>query len=399
MQTAGISGEPVFLRREGTSRGGRELDTDAASGGSYRGASPAPLAREIAVRRHAKLGSCLLAAAVLAMSGSALAQATPSAADLQSARAAFREGMQLRAAGKTAEALRPLRTAHELAHTPITALELGRTLVTLGHVVEGTELLLEAQRLPKAYDESAKGAAARVEAGKLAAESGAKIATLRVTLHGASAEAQVKIDGEVVKLAVLSLGRKLDPGPHTVVAANPRAPEATAKVDLKPGETQDTTLHLEPSPVVAPPPVVVAPPPPVVIVPPPVAMPVAPPPPEPPPSTTWRTVAIAGFGVAGVGAVVGAITGGVAMGAASAAEKGCAGTTCPSDTFSRIEAGRGAAPAAPRAGASGGGGRGGGGVGLLMKPAAREQRPATSVNAVHVEPWLSTTSAGMRGTF
>lgn len=352
------------------------------------------------MRSPGKLGSCLLAAAVVALSGSALAQSAPSAADLQSARAAFRQGMELRTAGKTAEALRPLRTAHELAHTPITALELGRTLITLGRVVEGTEVLLEAQRIPKAYDESAKGAAARVEAGKLATESAAKIATLRIVLEGAGADAQVKIDGEVVKLAALSLGRKLDPGTHTVVAANPRAPEATATVDLKPGETQDTTLHLEPTPKPPPPVVVVPPPPPPVVVakPPPASPP--PPPPEPPPSTTWRTVAIAGFGVAGVGAVVGAITGGVAMGAASDAKKACAGTACPSDTFSRIESGRGAATVSTVAFAIGGAGLGVGVLGLLMKPAARESRPIPRpVNAVHVEPWLSVASAGVRGTF
>lgn len=353
------------------------------------------------MRSRGKLGSCLLAAAIMALSGAALAQTTPSAADLQSARAAFRQGMELRAAGKTAEALRPLRTAHDLAHTPITALELGRTLLTLGRVVEGTEILLEAQRLPKAYDESAKGTAARVEAGKLATEGATRIATLRIVLEGASAEAQVKIDGEVVKLTALSLGRKLDPGPHTVVAANPRAPEATAKVDLKPGETQDTTLRLEPTPK-PPPPVVVAPPPVVVAksvapAPPP---PPPPPPPEPPPSTTWRTVAIAGFGVAGVGAVVGAITGGVAMGAASDAKKACAGTACPSDTFSRIESGRGAATASTVAFAIGGAGLGVGVLGLLMKPAARERRPTPSpVSSVQVEPWLSVASAGVQGTF
>ena len=338
------------------------------------------------MRSRGKFGSCLLAAAMMASSGGALAQTAPSAADLQSARAAFRQGMELRAAGKTAEALRPLRTAHDLAHTPITALELGRTLVTLGRVVEGTEVLLEVQRLPKAYDESARAAAARVEAEKLATESAARVATLRVVLEGASADAQVQIDGEAVKLVALSVGRKLDPGPHTVVAANPRAPGATAKVDLKPGETQDTTLRLEPTPKA--PPVVVVPPPPAVVVPPP-----------PPPSTTWRTVAIAGFGVAGVGALVGAITGGVAMGAASAAKTACAGTQCPSDTFSRIESGRGAATVSTVAFAVGGAGLGVGVLGLLMKPAGHEAHHAAGAGAVRVEPWLSVASAGVRGTF
>ncbi len=359
------------------------------------------------MRPRGQLRSCLIAALLCFGAGDALAQSAPSAADLQTARAAFRQGMALRAAGKASEALQHLRTAHDLAHTPITALELGRTLVSAGRVVEGTETLLEVQRLPKAYDESARGAAARVEAAKLAAESSAKIATLRVTLEGGSRETLVKIDGESVQPTALAVGRKVDPGTHEVVASNPRAEESKLRLELAPGESKDVTLSLKPSPT--PPPVVVVPPPvvtpPVVVAPPPPPPP-RPPPPAPPPSTTWKTVAFVGFGVAGAGAIAGTITGVVALGAANNAKTACAGTQCPSDAFSRIESGRTAATVSTVAFAVGGAGLAVGITALFMKPKEGERASAGAAwgapaapRVGRVAPWVGLGSAGVEGTF
>lgn len=351
------------------------------------------------MRSRGLLGSCLITAMVCLLPHTSFAQTAPSAADLQSARAAFRQGMELRAAGKIAEALAPLRTAHELAHTPITALELGRTLVAAGRFVEGTEILLEAPRLPKAYDESAKGSAARVEAAKLAVESSAKIATVRVTLEGGSRETQVKIDGETVQPTALAVGRKVDPGAHEIVGSNPRGEESKVRVELQPGESKDVTLWLKPSP--KPPPVVVAPP--VVAQPVPVAPPPQPPPPPPPPppeNTTWKTVALVGFGVAGAGAIAGTVTGVIALGAANDAKTACAGTLCPSDTFDRIEGGRGAATGSTIAFAVAGAGLVVGVTALFMKPSdPSASRAQNGPPGVRVDPWISAGSAGLRGTF
>ncbi len=332
---------------------------------------------------------------LLLLASPCLAQPGPSAADLQTARAAFREGMELRTQGKMADALQRLRLAHELAHTPITALEFGRTLISSGRLVEGTEVLLEATRLPKAYDESAQATAARGEAARLASETAPKIATVRVGLEGSSKDTRITIDGEAVSLAALSMGRKLDPGAHDIVAANPRAEESRLRVELQPGETRDIKIELKPSP----PPPVVAPP----VVTPPVLAPlvVAPPPPPPvvaPPaeSSPWKPVAIVGFGVAGVGAIVGTITGLVALGAANNAESACQGTRCPSDAFSRIESGRAAATGSTIAFAIGGAGLALGVTALVLNsgPGPRGTRESASL-----EPWLSVGSAGVRGSF
>src|SRR4051794_11817389 len=94
--------------------------------------------------------------------------AAPSVADIETARDQFNAGLDLREKGDLKGALAKLVLADRLVHTPITALELGRTHVMIGHLLEGVEVLLSVARIDKSASESTNAAAARVEAQQLA---------------------------------------------------------------------------------------------------------------------------------------------------------------------------------------------------------------------------------------
>ncbi|MEA2751661.1 MAG: hypothetical protein QOI41_5804, partial [Myxococcales bacterium] len=57
----------------------------------------------------------------------------PSAGDLATARSALKEGLALREKGDLLGALGRLTTAHDLVPTPVTAFELGKTHLLMGH--------------------------------------------------------------------------------------------------------------------------------------------------------------------------------------------------------------------------------------------------------------------------
>ena len=73
--------------------------------------------------------------------------AQPSAADLESARELFKEGREARQNGDLKRALDRFKAAHAYGQTPVTALELGRTHIQLGELVEGREVLLSVARI------------------------------------------------------------------------------------------------------------------------------------------------------------------------------------------------------------------------------------------------------------
>ncbi len=63
----------------------------------------------------------------------------PSTADIAQARTLYNQGKELRERGDTAKALEKLKAAHALAGTPLTGLELGRTYMMLGQLLEARE--------------------------------------------------------------------------------------------------------------------------------------------------------------------------------------------------------------------------------------------------------------------
>src|SRR5260370_9639490 len=71
-------------------------------------------------------------------------QASPS--DIAQARELFNQGLHLRDAADLNGALKKFKAAHSLAQTPLTALELGRTYMQVGKLLEARETLLSIAR-------------------------------------------------------------------------------------------------------------------------------------------------------------------------------------------------------------------------------------------------------------
>lgn len=155
------------------------------------------------------------ALAIVAVAAPAAAQ---SDADKDAARILFTEAKELREAGKLEQALDRFKRAHELAPTPITTLELGRTHAMLGHLVEARRLYRSIEALEIKPAESAKTTAAREEGKVLAAKLDARIPTVVLKVVSLDPLDTVTLDGKPIELGALGASLALDPGKHTLVA-------------------------------------------------------------------------------------------------------------------------------------------------------------------------------------
>ena len=298
----------------------------------------------------------------------------PSAADLESARELFKEGRELRQSGDLRRALERFKAAHAYGQTPVTALELGRTHIQLGELVEGREVLLSVARMKVQPDETDKSTAARTEAADLAEDAKKRIPTVSVKLTGVAndAAAQLTVDGFVVPVVGLVGIRKANPGKHVVVArAGTR--EETRNVDLQESKTQELTIDLTGGGTAGP----IAPP---------------PPPPETPSGKDVHIVTWVGAGVAVVGLGVGTVAGIIALGKASTVKKACNGTHCPPDTQATVDSGRTAATISTVGFVVGGAGVIAAAVGYFVLSTPKG-------TAIAVSPFVTASSLGIDGRF
>lgn len=173
------------------------------------------------------------------------AHAEPSAGDLATARSALKEGLFLREKGDLLGALGRFTTAHDLVPTPVTAFELGKTHLLMGHVLQAHELFIKIGRLPPALEESQRSATAREEAGRLAVDLEPRIPTLRIHLKlPPDATAVVRIDDDPIAISTPVTPRAVEPGKHVIVARAGDGPEERATMEIGEGETKD--VHLAP---------------------------------------------------------------------------------------------------------------------------------------------------------
>lgn len=243
--------------------------------------------------------------------------AGPSAADLESARALFKEGRELKAAGKLKEAIEKLKAAHALGRTPVTGIELARAQLDAGHLVEAREVALDVARIPVAADETDKSAQAREAAAELAERLKPRIPTLVtkiVTVTKSSADLLLALDGTPVPAAAISAPLKVNPGTHELRAHYEGGDEVRATVVILEGETKSVEL---------------APPPPKVTVRPGGA-------PTKSMAPTWIAFAVAGAGVA-----VGTITGLVTLSDSKDLENACKPSNgryvCPQSMYGKLD--------------------------------------------------------------
>lgn len=306
-----------------------------------------------------------------------LSPPSPSAADLESARELFKEGRELRQSGDLQRALERFKAAHAYGQTPVTALELGRTHIQLGELVEGREVLLSVARMKVQPDETEKSAAARADAADLADEAKKRIPTLSMKITGVAEDStpQVTVDGAVVPVVGLVAIRKANPGKHTVVARLGTR-EQTRAVDLVEGKTQDVTLDLSGAGAVGPT--------------------GGAPGGNDATATTPRAISPLtwiGLGVGVIGVGVGSVFGIVALGKASDVKDACSGTRCPPSSKDDVDSGRSAATISTVGFVVGGAGLVAAAIGYfaLSKPSAASGRTVT--------PFLTSSGLGLDGRF
>jgi hypothetical protein len=167
----------------------------------------------------------------------------PSAGDLATARSALKEGLALREKGDLLAALGRFTTAHDLVPTPVTAFELGKTHLLMGHVLQAHELFIKIGRLPPALEESQRSATAREEAARLAVDLEPRIPTLRIHLKlPPDATAAVRIDDDPIATSGAVTPRAVEPGKHVIVARAGDGPEERVTMEIGEGETKDVEL-------------------------------------------------------------------------------------------------------------------------------------------------------------
>jgi hypothetical protein len=198
-------------------------------------------------RARAFVAANLALALAFANVPSALHAAEPTPADKATARDAYLAGTDLRAKGNHKGALEKFRAAYALLPTPITALEVGRSLVDTGQLIEGNEKLIEAATMPAKPNESADAKKARADAKKLADEVEARIPSIKVQISGApdGGSIVVSIDGRDVPVDALATPRKVNPGKHTIVAKVEGGEPSETTVTVAEGESRTVKLAVK----------------------------------------------------------------------------------------------------------------------------------------------------------
>jgi len=315
----------------------------------------------------------------------AAAQASlPSAQELETARWLYKQGKELRASGDLRGALEKFQAAHALGNTPVTGIELARTYVMVGRIVEAREVCLHIARMPVASDETEKSAEARTEAFRLADDLKPRIPTLVVKIGGLAAGeiAHVSIDGAVVPEAAMNEPQKVNPGKHSVVARageGPSAREAGGAAEVAEGGSAEIELTM-PAPV-------------------PVASPPSPSPPASPArpvSDSLPPVAKVGFVTVLASGGAGVVAGLVAMSKRSQLNSACNHKLCDDSRGGTDDL---AAAYAWATAANVAFGVAGAGLVAAVAGLLSWDRPAQQQGGAGVTPWIGPGTAGIHGRF
>ena len=256
------------------------------------------------------------------------AHADPSAADRETARTLMQQGRELRAKGNPKEALKRFQAADDIMHVPSTGLEVARSQIAIGELVEARDTIAAIRRVPPKPNEPAPFKEARAKAEELDTSLNGRVPSLNISIKGAAAgdTPTVSIDGEALPLGVIGLPRAVDPGHHVVIAKTAGA-EAKQELDVNEGEQKPVELTLV---------AVAAPPGTEERSSEPASEPEAPPPAtrsHGPTVLTWAGVALAGAGV-----VAGTVTGLMSMSKKSALQTECKNDVCGPSSYSDYSA-------------------------------------------------------------
>lgn len=179
--------------------------------------------------------------------GISLADQPPTAAARETARALMQEGDQLSAAGKHAEALKNYLAAHALVRIPPTGLEVARSQVKLGQLVEARGLAMEMANSAPTPGEPPVYARARSAAAELAKDLGPKIPSIRTVVSPDTTRYTLTIDGQILPPEAQAIAFRLNPGKHTVVVAAPGFITQRKEVPLAERQAATLTVQLQPA--------------------------------------------------------------------------------------------------------------------------------------------------------
>jgi hypothetical protein len=191
------------------------------------------------------------------------------------------------------EAADLLRKADQLDPTPQRKVDLARSLVELGKLVEASSLL------NGVVNDGAASRGHKDAAKKQLAQFEARIPWLAVIVDGPATGVHVEIDGKEVQPGTES---PVDPGPHNVGADADGYESGDMRVNVNEGEHKQVTITLTPVAKAAPP---------------------------PPAKSGTKVPAIAAFSVGAVGLGVGAVFGVLAFDETAKAKQYCDGNKCP----------------------------------------------------------------------
>jgi hypothetical protein len=178
--------------------------------------------------------------------GASLAEQPPTAAARETARALMQEGDQLSAAGKHADALKNYLAAHALVRIPPTGLEVARSQVKLGQLVEARGLAMEMANSAPIPGEPPVYARARSAAAELAKDLGPRIPSIR-TVVTPEARHTLTIDGQILPTEAQAIAFRLNPGKHTLVIAASGFITQRKEVLLAERQAAVVTIQLQPA--------------------------------------------------------------------------------------------------------------------------------------------------------
>jgi len=326
----------------------------------------------------------IAALGLAAISASLPAGAEPTFAERETANRLMDKADELVAAKDYEGALKLYQQADAIMGVPTTSIEVAKTELELGHLLEAWEAAKKAVDYPQKPGEPPPFTRARTEATALADKIAARLPEIEIRVEGARPGAllEVTIDGVLVSGAP-SGPHKLNPGKHTVTVSAPGSEPATQTAVLAEGQRRTLVVPLGaagassanaddkassgPSPLV-----------------------------------------YIGFGVGGAGLVVGAITGIMSLTKASSVKDECLKTpqpsgdqiTCPSRLQGDIDASLTLANVSNVSIGVGLAGVAVGVVGLLVsgKPAPKKPASTSDISArVYMTPLAGGGALGVTG--
>jgi hypothetical protein len=176
-----------------------------------------------------------------------------SAAETAAARSLAVEGLKLAQSNNCADAVPKLERAEKLYHSTVVASRLGECYVSVGRLVEGTEVLRKVLREPLPADATPALSKALDRAQRALDAAKPRIAGLTVKV-AAVADMRIKIDGNTLPSALVDSEVPTDPGEHSIEASAPGFLRSGARINVTDGEKKSVTLTLlrDPNAVVAP---------------------------------------------------------------------------------------------------------------------------------------------------